>query len=440
MVSKGLPARASPSARWPLPRRYRLRDQQRLDGCAIDPEVFDGALERLAGFVQPFAGCPVRRGRRRHARAYRSGLVPGLDRKNPESIADRHGERRHGLQHFVGPSTRGHRHLLRERARQVGRELVTPDGLIVFDPPGSPKEGDASAGVQRRWLGRLGRVDGGQVGVFMAYPSHRVHALVDVRLDLPRGWAKDRPRRSRRGIPRPVRYRTRHELAPEMLREAGPLLSHARVPGDDEMGRSSRFRAEPRRPGGRDPLAVLSDTTVRDPDAGRPRGASGGGPEAAARAGPGPGRFAIPGGVAPHRGGRRRAWPDARRAGRGPGGGQDGPGADRAGGVAGGDPLPRRGRGDRARRLPIGRPARSTAGGRWRGSRGPAIASRRACNGARARCGLGRGGTTRWRRHRSRRDSRCGGRGGGKVRTPALGVPRVRAGLTPRCSGGVPVR
>jgi hypothetical protein len=61
-----------------------------------------------------------------------------------------------------------------------------------------------------------------------------------------------------------VRYRTRHELALEMHREAGPLLPHGWVSGDDEVGRSSRFRAERRRPEERYLLAVPSNTTIRD--------------------------------------------------------------------------------------------------------------------------------------------------------------------------------
>jgi SRSO17 transposase len=107
-------------------------------------------------------------------------------------------------------------------------------------------------------------VDNGQVDVFMAYASHHEHALVDVRLYLPKAWAKDRARRKRCGIPKAVRYRTRHELALEMLAATGPLLPHGWVTGDDEMGRSSRFRAEPRRLNERYLLAVPSNTTVRD--------------------------------------------------------------------------------------------------------------------------------------------------------------------------------
>src|SRR5207302_3545426 len=140
----------------------------------------------------------------------------------------------------------------------------SPEGVLVFDPSGFPKKGNASAGVQRQWTGRLGKVDNGQVGVFMAYASPREHALADVRLYLPKSWAKDRVRRKRCGIPKAVRYRARHELALEMLAETGPLLPHGWVTGDDEMGRSSRFRAELRRLGERYRVAVPSNTTVRD--------------------------------------------------------------------------------------------------------------------------------------------------------------------------------
>jgi SRSO17 transposase len=250
--------------------RYRLRKQQLLDECEVSPEVFRGAVERLAEFARPFAACLTRREQRDHARTYLAGLVSDLGRKNTESIAYRHDRERHGLQHFVGSSTWDHRPLIRELAGQVGRELGTPDGVIVFDPSGFPKKGAASVGVQRQWLGRLGKVDNGQVGVFMAYASSREHALVDVRLYLPKSWAGDRARRKRCGIPRSVRYRTRHELALEMLDEAGPLLPHAWVTGDDEMGRSSRFRAELRRRAEQYLLAVPSNTTVRDLDAEAP--------------------------------------------------------------------------------------------------------------------------------------------------------------------------
>src|SRR3954447_15170365 len=253
-----------------MPGGYRLRKQQLLDECEVAPEDFDGGLERLAEFARPFAECLVRREQQDHARTYLAGLVSDLKHKTAESIAYRHDQERHGLQHFAGSSSWDHRPLLRELADQVARSIGTADGVIVFDPSGFAKKGNASAGVQRQWLGRLGKVDNGQVGVFMAYASHLEHALVDVRLYLPRAWAGDRARRTRCGIPKSVRYRTRHELALEMLAETGPLLPHGWVTGDAEMGRSSRFRAELRRLNERYLLAVPSNTTVRDPDAEAP--------------------------------------------------------------------------------------------------------------------------------------------------------------------------
>jgi len=244
--------------------RYRLRKQQLLDECEITPDVFEGGIERLAEFARPFAECLGRREQRDHAQTYLAGLVSDLGRKNTESIAYRHDQQRHGLRHFVGSSTWDHRPLVRELAGQVGRAIGTPGGVVVFDPSGFAKKGNASVGVPRQWLGRLGQVDNGQVGVFMAYASYHEHALVDVRLYLPKAWARDRTRRKRCGIPKSVRYRTRHERALEMLKETGPLLPHAWVTGDDEMGRSSRFRAELRRLNEPYLLAVPSHTTIRD--------------------------------------------------------------------------------------------------------------------------------------------------------------------------------
>ena len=81
--------------------RYRLRKQQLLDECATPPKLFEGGLERLAEFARPFAERLARREQHDHARTYLAGLVSDLERKNTESIAYRHDQERHGLQHFI---------------------------------------------------------------------------------------------------------------------------------------------------------------------------------------------------------------------------------------------------------------------------------------------------------------------------------------------------
>jgi SRSO17 transposase len=149
-------------------------------------------------------------------------------------------------------------------ARQVGAELGEPDAMLAFDPSAFPKKGDRSVGVQRQRCGRLGKPENCQVSVDVADVSRRDHTLVDARLYLPREWTRRRKRMSRAGVPSGVRFRTRHELALDLLDEHGPALPHAWVSGDDELGRCSRFGGALRARAERYLLAVPANTSVRD--------------------------------------------------------------------------------------------------------------------------------------------------------------------------------
>jgi SRSO17 transposase len=247
-----------------MERRFRIRLDELLDDAAVPAGLMRGVFPRLEAFLRPFVEALRSPEQRTNARHYVEGLLSDLGSKDAESIAYLHDRERQGLQKFIGQADWDHRPLLAELARQVGRELGEADGVLVFDPSAFPKKGDASVGVQRQWCGRLGKVDNCQVGVFLGYASRREHALVDVRLYLPGEWAGDRKRRRKAGVPREARFRTRHELALEMLDEGGTSLPHAWVAGDDEMGRCSWFRGELRSRGERYLLAVPSNTSVRD--------------------------------------------------------------------------------------------------------------------------------------------------------------------------------
>jgi SRSO17 transposase len=247
-----------------MERRFAARRDQLLDDAEVDPRILRGVLPRLECFLGPFVERLQRSEQGGHARTYVAGLVSDLEYKNVESIAYLHDREREPLQQFIGQSPWDHQPWLTELARQVGRGLGGPDGVLVFDPSAFPKKGDASVAVQRQWCGRLGKIDNCQVGVYLANVGRSEHELVDVRLYLPREWAKDKRRRIEAGVPEGVRFRTRHELALEMLDERGPLLPHAWVAGDDEMGRCSWFRRQLRSRNERYLLAVPSNTAVRD--------------------------------------------------------------------------------------------------------------------------------------------------------------------------------
>ena len=253
-----------------MEQRFEVRKRELLAECEVKPSVFRGVLDRLERFALPFIDCLWRQEQKGHAETYMQGLLSDLKRKNTESIAYRHDQDRRGLQHFIGESSWNHEPLLTELARQVGKDLGEEDGVIVFDPSGFKKCGHDSVGVKHQWLGRLGKVDNGQVGVYMGYVSRRGHTLVDTQLFLPREWARDRKRRKKCGVPKHIRFQTRHELALKMLREKGHLLPHAWIAGDDEMGRSTRFRRDLHALGERYLLNVPSETNIRDLEGRRP--------------------------------------------------------------------------------------------------------------------------------------------------------------------------
>jgi SRSO17 transposase len=249
-----------------MERRYELRLKQMLAQAEVSPELMQGLLARLAAFAEPFARALEQPEQRRHAAEYMTGLLSKLPRKSGEAIAYLHDHQRQGLQNFVGAVPWDHKPLVATLARQVGEELGEPDAVIVFDPSAFAKKGTKSVGVARQWCGRLGKIESCQVGVFMAYVSRKEHALVDTRLYLPQEWTKDRVRRKAAGVPVAVKFRTRHQLALQMLDEWGNALPHSWVAGDDEMGRPSGFRRELSGRGERYLLGVPSNTLVRDLD------------------------------------------------------------------------------------------------------------------------------------------------------------------------------
>lgn len=244
--------------------RYEARKCALLDECRMSPEIFEAVMPRLEHFMEPFVESLVRTEQVAHARIFMQGLLSDLDHKNAESIAYRFGQDRMPVQWFLGVSPWDPAPLRNELVRQVGESLGDAEGVLVFDPSAFPKSGQDSVGVGRQWCGRLGKVDNCQVAVYMGYVSCQEHALVDMRLFLPKAWVLDPERRRKAGVPPNLRFRTRHQLGLEMLHQHGDQLPHTWITGDDEMGRPSWFRRRLDALGERYLLAVPSNTQIRD--------------------------------------------------------------------------------------------------------------------------------------------------------------------------------
>ncbi len=245
--------------------RYAFRKSQLLDECQIAPEIFAQVMPRLYTFMKPFVCIFQGQAADQHAKTSVCGLLSNVERKNIASIASRFGQSRLPLQSFIGWDAWDDAPLREELRGQVKTHLGQGDGVLVFDPSGFPKSGRESVGVARQWCGRLGKVDNCQVAISLGYVSRKGHTLVDTRLYLPKEWTKDKARLDKAGVPKASRaYRTRHQLALEMLEHNGAALPHRWIAGDDEMGRPYWFRRRLEALGEQYVLAVPSNTSMRD--------------------------------------------------------------------------------------------------------------------------------------------------------------------------------
>jgi len=198
-------------------------------------------LERLlARFGRLFARAEPRG----QAGRYLEGLLGPVERKNGWQLAEAIGDARpwrtqRVLSHVLWDEEAA-RDLCREHV--VGR-LGARDAVLVVDETAFVKKGRHSAGVARRYCGTLGKVENRQVGVFLAYGSRKGHALIDRRLYLPEAWAGAAARRRAAKIPDEVPFRTKPEIAREMVARA----LDAGVPcdwvlGDEVYGADRRLR------------------------------------------------------------------------------------------------------------------------------------------------------------------------------------------------------
>src|SRR5712691_9116393 len=245
--------------------RYAFRKSQLLDECQVAPEIFEQVIPRLYTFMEPFVKTFHGQVAEQHAKTYVFGLVSDIERKNVESIAYRFGQSRLPLQGFIGWGEWDDEPLRHALLGQVNRHLGQADGVLVFDPSAFAKSGQELVGVARQWCGRLGKADNCQVAISLGYVSSKGHTLVDTRLYLPKAWTKDTARLDKAGVPNASRaYRTRHQLALEMLATHGASLPHGWRAGDAEMGRPYWLRRRLAALGERSLLAVPSNTAMRD--------------------------------------------------------------------------------------------------------------------------------------------------------------------------------
>jgi SRSO17 transposase len=227
----------------------------------------------LESFFQETIGQQLQRSEQRASFAmYAFGILSEGERKSVEPMAARAcgapEECRaveEQLLHFVSKSPWSDRAVRREAARYVTgamgeREPVT---TWIIDDTGFLKQGTHSVGVQRQYTGSAGKVTNCQVGVSLTVAGRTEHVPIDFALYLPASWANDPERRAKARIPEEVTFRTKPELAMDLIARA----MDNEIPGevvltDSAYGDSSDFRNVVRVFGLDYGVAVHAPTTV----------------------------------------------------------------------------------------------------------------------------------------------------------------------------------
>jgi SRSO17 transposase len=195
----------------------------RLPGCACDDEVAVAATtaEVMAAVIDRVCGHFRRREAAQHAADYLRGLLADFERKNGWQLAEHAGYAHpRGIQRVLDRYAWDADAVRDDLRDHVVATLGAPDGILVVDETGFPKQGTHSVGVARQYSGTLGKIGNCQIGVFLGYASAHGHAAIDRALYLPQAWLADPERCRRAGIPADVAMQTKPQLARVMLERA----------------------------------------------------------------------------------------------------------------------------------------------------------------------------------------------------------------------------
>jgi len=200
-------------------------------------------LERYYQAYEPFF---ERHDQAAHGWVYLQGLLSDLPRKVTERIALRSGQCVRSLQHFIGQSPWECEGFLKKQQDLVVETLGEPDGVLLVDESGMPKQGACSVGVSRQYCGSVGKLANSQIGVYLGYASRKGHSFLDARLFLPEKWfaASHQDLRRACGVPAELKHQTKPEIALEMLQKA---LQRGNLPckwvaADELYGDAPAFR------------------------------------------------------------------------------------------------------------------------------------------------------------------------------------------------------
>ncbi len=205
--------------------------------------------DELKAYHHLFHTAFQRREQRYWSLVYLCGQLSDLERKaiepmvlallGPEPNAVR------AVEHFISQGIWETPALIQRYQALVAEWLGDPQGVVIVDGSGFPKQGLDSVGVAHQYCGALGKLANCQEGVFAVYVSPNGYAFLDARLYVPEDWFDEarHERWKKCGLPADLPFRTEPELALDMvcgLAQRG-VVPFQWVTCDEHFGENSAF-------------------------------------------------------------------------------------------------------------------------------------------------------------------------------------------------------
>ena len=155
------------------------------------------------------------------------------------------------IQQFMSDSPWSAKKVFNQIQSEIKSYTELNGGMLTLDESGDKRSGCQSAGTARQHIGRLGKVDMGQVGVALGYYQscldrmNGIWAMVDAELYLPEEWfdKAHEKLRQRWHIPKERRFVFKAGLGLDMIRQAKANGLQFEIVGcDTAYGRDSKFR------------------------------------------------------------------------------------------------------------------------------------------------------------------------------------------------------
>jgi SRSO17 transposase len=209
------------------------------------PHAPSTPLPELAEFLAPFRIHFQRSEGPQALERYLTGLLTEHPNKNCDTIAQVvPGTSEQRLQGLMTTIDWDEDDLNAQRVRTMLRLPTEGDGVLIFDDTGFAKQGRGSVGVARQYSGTLGKTGNCQVTVNCHYAERTIAWPVATRLYLPEHWADDADRRKKAKVPEEVTFRTKPQIALELLDRAKAWgVRCACVTADADYGDNPNFLA-----------------------------------------------------------------------------------------------------------------------------------------------------------------------------------------------------